>query len=955
MPPSHPVVLTTLGGFALAIGDRTCVPPKTRHARALLACLAYDAGRVFARDELVERFWPEVDPERGRANLATALWAVRRTLEPRADEILRATRAAVSMTGDVQVDATAFEAGIRDPDAGIRKAALRLYRGDFLPEHIDPWSVSQRERLAMAYEAALLSTAREKRDPELAWKSLERNPYAEEAYAILVDHALKLGNRATARGLLARWKAAMEEIDAAPDDAFAGLLRVMDAVPATIDASVLPTMLSSFIGRTDEATRLTDALARSRLVTVTGPGGAGKTRLALHVARAHAGRFTGGLHFVDLGAVARERVIDALASAFGSDSADGDPLSDMVRHLAARTSTCLMVVDNCELLLDDLSAALEHLLPAAPQVQFLLTSREPLRMTGETIVPLPPLSPHDAIVLFLDRAREAGATLGDDDETRDAAGAICTRLDGIPLALELAAARAAAVPLREYNRLLADRFAFLGGGRRGVRPAHRTLRALYDESFERLDFDERKVFRRMACVAAPWSGEALTWVCTDGETATSRAYAALWRLIEKSLVAGESDGERARYRLLESSREYAAERLDEAGDRTLALTRHFAFLLARAHAAEQTFVRDGESAWEAPARAWAAERDHVMHALTCAIADPGRIGDAIALIQAGRRIWARFGPFGEVARLIRLCLAAMPHDVDPLLHGLTWSALCDIETTKSRYEEAANAAEHAIELLRGRAPVQLSRVYVHYLSMLLHRGDPRSAQVRPHAVAAARAAEDDASIWFLLVTDAQLEIDALEADLDAAERQLTEALAIAERMQRRLYIAVTRGSLARIDGRRGRFAVAMEASRAAVQTLREMSAHIQLTYLLVQTAWLSRECGALSEACALASEAIALRSHDDNDSVVLAAIDEYAAALHALGDAERAAVLRGYADHRSTLIAQHVRDDSHAARHAALGVALQASHPAAYARGRRSELHEIVAFPDGNAGAADTG
>ncbi|MDQ6926665.1 MAG: hypothetical protein M3154_10585, partial [Candidatus Eremiobacteraeota bacterium] len=694
---------------------------------------------------------------------------------------------------------------------------------------------------------------------------------------------------------------------------------------------MLPTMLSSFVGRIDEAERLTDALARSRFVTVTGPGGAGKTRLALHVARAQAAGFAGGLHFVDLGAVARERIADALASAFGADSADGEPLSDTARYLAARTSPCLMVVDNCELLLDDLSAALGTLLAASPQVRFLLTSREPVRAVGETVVRLPPLSRPDAIALFLDRAREAGATLGDDDETRNAAAAICTRLDGIPLALELAAARAAAVPLREYDRLLADRFAFLGGARRGVRPAHRTLRALYDESFERLDSDERKVFRRMACVAAPWSGEALSWVCSDEETAPSRAYAALWRLAEKSLVAGESDGERARYRLLESGRAYAAERLAEAGDRTIALTRHFAFLLKRAEDAEQTFLRDGEATWEAPARAWAAERDHVMQALSCAIEDPGRIHDAIALIEAGRRIWARFGPFAEVARLIRLCLAAMPPDMDPLPHGLVWSALCDIEATKSRYEQAAEAAERAIELLRGRAPVQLSRVYVHYVSMLLHRGDPRSALVWPEAVAAARAANDDASIWFLLVTEAQLAIDTLEGDMDATKLQLTEALAIAERMQRRLYIAVTRGYLARVDGRRGRFAIALEASHAVVQTLREMSAHIHLTDLLVQTAWLARESGAMNEACALASEAIALRSHDDNDSVVLAAIDEYAAALHALGDAERAAVLRGYADHRSTLIAHHVRDAAHGARHAALGVALQVSHPVAYA------------------------
>lgn len=476
-----------------------------------------------------------------------------------------------------------------------------------------------------------------------------------------------------------------------------------------------------------------------------------------------------------------------------------------------------------------------------------------------------------------------------------------------------------------------------------MRPAHRTLRALYDESFARLDDDERIVFRRMSCVAAPWSADALVAVCADEDTAPSRALAALWRLVEKSLVTSESDGERARYRLLESSREYAAERLAEAGDAEVTLVRHCAFFLARAEHAERVFLRDGEPAWEVLARAWAAERDHVAFALDRAIGDPARIDVAIAFVLAGRRIWGRFGPFADVARLIRRCLAAMPPDADPVLHGRVWSALCDMEVTRSHYDAAADAAEHAIALLRGRAPVQLARVYVHYLGLLTNAKDPRAELVRPEAIAAARASGDESSIWYLLVSDGLLELDRVAGDLDLAEAKFTEALATAERMQRRLYVAVTRGYLARTSGRRGRFALAVEACRDVIRTLRELSAHIFLSDLLVQTAWFSRECGAFADACALAVEAVALRSQYENDSLGLAALDEYAAALNALGESERAALLRGYTDYRGALAGDRMRFDEHVVRHAPLGARLRAAHPAAYARGERAGPDEIAA------------
>ena len=944
--PSLPsVVLTTLGGFALAVRGENRTPPNTRNARALLACLAFEHGRVFARDELIERFWPDIDPERGRANLATALWSVRRALEPDAGGVVQATRVSVSLTGDVELDATSFERGARDPDPGLRAAALRAYRGDFLPEHADPWSVAQRERLAMAYEAALLAAAREKRDPELAWKTLERDPYAEDAYAILVDHALELGNRTTAQSLLARWKAALDEIGAVPDAAFEQRVRAGEAVAQTVDASVLPTTLSSFVGRTEDAARTAQALAGARVVTLTGPGGVGKTRLALHVARRHADTARGGLHFVDLSAVAPERVGDALAASFGCDPRGGDPVGETARMIAVTAAPRLAVVDNCEAVLEEVAAALEIVLNASPHVRFLLTSREPLRLAGECIVQLSPLPPGEAVDLFAQRAREAGALIGDDAETRAALLDICARLDGIPLALELAAARAAVVPLSEYDRWLAERFDVPGGARRGGRPAHRTLRALYDDGFGRLDAEERTVFRRMACIGAPWRGDALAFASSDDDGGTSTALAALWRLVDKSFVVSETDGDYARYRLLESSRAYGAERLAEAGDGPIARGRHLTFYVAAAERVERTFQRDGERGWDVPARALAADRDHVMSALAYALDDPARRNDAIALILSVRRVWLRFGPLADAARLIRRCVDALPPDIDASRRGALWAALGDIEATRGKFAACVDAADRAIALLRGTPSLVLARSYLQLLNALENVGDPRCEAVRPEAIAVARACGDDGCTWYLLCNDALQRINQSgEPDLAGADVELAEALAIAERMQRGLFTTATRAYLARLDGRRGRFAQGLAATRAAVQSHRAQHSETYLGDALVQLAWFARECGAPHEACAAAAEAIEIGARLEFESMMLAGFDELTAALDAVGDLERSATLRGFADRRRSLTSVYAHYAEHLARHAPLRAAARAAHPQAYARGERAGIGEVLAL-----------
>ncbi len=762
---------------------------------------------------------------------------------------------------------------------------------------------------------------------------------------MLVDHATALGNRSAARALLARWKAALDELGAQPASAFHERELAVDASANVVDASSLPAALSTFVGRVDETARVAQVLGEARLVSLTGPGGAGKTRLALHVARRRSELFPGGLHFVDLAGVAPAGVGEALAAGVGCDPRDGDPVRAVARLLAAARMPRLLVIDNCESVVAQLADALDVLIPASEHLRVLVTSREPLRLSGESVVVVPPLPPADAAALFSARAREAGAELGDDAATHEAIRTICARLDGLPLALELAAARAAVAPLAEYERWLAGRFDLLDGTRRAGRAAHRNLRALYDDGFAQLDAEEQMVFRRMACVAAPWGADALAAVCSDDAAGRSAALAALWRLTDKSFVVSEADGDRARYRLLESSRVYAAEQLAAAGDDEPARRRHLAFYVAAAEHAERIFVRDGERAWEIPARALAAEQAHIAEALRFA-QDDALAEAGLALIGGMRRVWVRFGPHAEAARAIRAHLGRVRDDLDDVRHGAVWSALADVEVTRGAYRAGADAAQRAVELLAGHDGTVLARTYVTLYNALQNlEEDARAAEVAPFAIAAARAARDDACTWYLLVNDALERIAGRsDGDLDAAGAGLREASALAARMERPVLVAATRVYAARLAGRRGSFAEGLAGTRAAIRAYRELGAQPYLADALIQAAWFARELGDPRDARVSLAEAFGLTSPLEHASLISMSLDEFAAASSALGEDALAATVRGYSDGRGVQVKSNRTPPEHVARHAAFGERLRAEQPAAYARGRYAELDEIAAL-----------
>ena len=384
---------------------------------------------------------------------------------------------------------------------------------------------------------------------------------------------------------------APESVDTGADTAAAAPASAQPpALPANIPPNNLPAERSSFIGREQELQSLLRLIDGHRLITLTGIGGSGKTRLALQVGAQVLGQFADGVFFVDLAPVSDSELVSAtVASACGLLLSDGSGLvgvsldDRLLAALARRQS--LLIVDNCEHLVEGVAGLLDRILAECPQISLLATSREALGVEGEQIVPVPSLAlPDDAapggvevneaVRLFIERARLVKPGFALRAENRAAVVEVCRRLDGIPLAIEFAAARVAHLSVQQIAQRLQDRLQLLTGGRRRI-PRQQTLSATLDWSHDLLSEDERAVFRRLAVFAGSFTLEAAEEVCSDRDTGQGQVLALLGSLVAKSLV-GTTEGQPGdmNYRLLETVRLYASEKLAAAGEAQALRTRH---------------------------------------------------------------------------------------------------------------------------------------------------------------------------------------------------------------------------------------------------------------------------------------------------------------------------------------------------------------------------------------------
>jgi predicted ATPase/DNA-binding XRE family transcriptional regulator len=436
----------------------------------------------------------------------------------------------------------------------------------------------------------------------------------------------------------------------------------MPAVTGWSGLSELPVKASSFVGRQHELTELGRQLAVGRLLSLVGPGGIGKTRLALEVVRVAANRYVAGVVFVDLAPLTRpEHVVDAVARAVGLRiELDREPYAAIVSFLAARE--LLLVLDNCEHMVEACAELVTALLQNCPGVTVLATSREPLEVDGESLWRLGPLDEATAARLFIDRAQARRPEF--DSEDGVTVRQVCLALDCLPLAIELAAARVTVLTPAEILPLLKNRLALLGAGGRGRPARQRTLRATIDWSYDLLEPAERQLFRRLAVFVGSFDLAGATKLAGSG------ALDVLGRLVDKSLVVTHVTQSGTRYRLLDTLRYYAWDQLQHAGEVELARRLHVDYFVRRAEALfSPTDSVDG------PSRELDAELDNLRTALEwCLESDPQA---GLRLIGLTRDVWWRRS-FAEGRRWSREFLDRCPEPSVARAQALTTAGTVEV-------------------------------------------------------------------------------------------------------------------------------------------------------------------------------------------------------------------------------------------------------------------------------------
>jgi predicted ATPase/DNA-binding winged helix-turn-helix (wHTH) protein len=430
--------------------------------------------------------------------------------------------------------------------------------------------------------------------------------------------------------------------------------------------------VSELIGREAELSEVMDLVATQRLVTLLGEGGIGKTRLGLEVARHLLPEFPDGVRVAELGPLSDPDLVPAtVAAAFGLEFASGTISADGVAN-ALGSAQVMLVLDNCEHVIAAAANMAEALLHANSAARVLATSREPLRAEGECLYRVPPLAVpaegsedighllrHGAVRLFVARARAADPHFSPDPGIASAVAGICRRLDGIPLAIELAAARGGVLGIPEIAARLDDRFHLLTGGHRTALPRQQTLRATLDWSYDLLPEPERVVLRRVAIFAAGFSLTTATAIAAMGEISATDVVEGIANLVAKSLVRTDTSGASPQYRLLETTRAYALEKLTECGEFET---------IARRHAEHYLKVfEQAEAEWEIrPTAEWVPDYgrhiDNLRAALDWAMSSNGNVSIGVALTVASVPLWAQLLRLDECRRYVERALSILEVD-----------------------------------------------------------------------------------------------------------------------------------------------------------------------------------------------------------------------------------------------------------------------------------------------------
>jgi predicted ATPase/DNA-binding SARP family transcriptional activator len=852
------------GDMSVEDGDRVVGSGSLagRQGRLALAYLTLEAGRAVPRDELAEALWPLGPPTSWQKSLTAVMSRLRRSLEAMRDDgtvALRGERGCYQLVlpSDTWVDVSAAEALVESSRAHVEAGRLSsaaadatvaaaLARRPLLPGDDAPWLDAQRARLREVLATALdcvveagLGTTDAVR---AAQEAVALDPLRERAHIAVMRALAATGERAKALRAYEECRLLLvEELGASPSpETEAVFLRILagepfgtaPSTPATTAVAVA--RRKPFIGRDAETDALVAAVEGNRLVTITGTGGAGKTALAIHVSRVIGARLADGERFVDLSAASdAESVARRLASDLGVRVGPGqDPLAAVGAAIAPQE--LLVVLDNCEQALAGVRAVVAGLLRAAPHVRILGTSREAIAVDDEVVRRIPPLTADEAVELFvfLSAAARPGFELTESNAAD--VGEVCRRLDGLPLAIELAAARIQALTPREIAERLNQRFVLLSDAARV--PRHQTLQAVVAWSYELLDEEAARLLRRLSVFEDGFTLEAAEAICGD---ASASIAGPLTDLLAASLLGRVEQNETSRYAMLETIKEYAAERLADEGEVEEIGRRHAEWFADRVETWQEV-TDDG---------AWHGALGDDLGNYRAALAFSAAHGMTLAPVRlcAGiGRLWHARGLHAEALEEIEAALRdATPSDqTHPswprLLVGA--SSLCfDL----ARLDRAAELAEQALAAARVAEDARTEATALQNLgTVAFARGewDGSDALQREALEVGRRAGNGFVTARSLLM----LGMNSLRAgDNDAAAVHLEEALALFRAAGGALGTAqalLWLGDLCRLDDferARAQFEEALEAARRFGSSVIAHTALVALAGLLTEHGYLA--------------------------------------------------------------------------------------------------------------------
>jgi predicted ATPase/DNA-binding SARP family transcriptional activator len=742
--------------------------------RALLALLLLSANQVVSSDRLIEELWGERSPESGRTALQVRVSQLRKALGDAGTLVVTRAPGYVLEVDAEQLDLARFErlvaeADDADPPAAAAKLreALALWRGPPLADLA--YESFAQPAIARLAEVRLVVT--EKRiDADLA---LGRHAeVAAELEALVAEHPLR--ERMRAQLMLALYRCGrqadalavyqgarrelVEELGLEPSPPLRELeqsiLRQdpsLDLAPRAPSMAVfpdgpepsverrynLPAQVSSFVGRERELSDLQGLLSRTRTLTLVGAGGVGKTRLALELGGRALDGWRDGAWFVDLAPLADPALVAAkVASVLAVPVAAGRPASDAV-VAALRSRELIVILDNCEHLIDSAATLAGQIVTACPMAAVVSTSREPLRIGGEQVYRVPSLSlpaaddenpeclpDSEAVRLFVDRARQQRPGFALDTHNCPSVSRLCRRLDGIPLAIELAAARVRAMPVDEIEKRLDRRFGLLVGGNRTALPRQQTLQALIDWSYDLLSASEQELLERLSVFAGGFDLEGAEAIADRGQDTS--VFDEVVALVDKSLV--EWDDIKDRYRLLESIREYAGAKLLARGPEaaSAARTAHRNCYLRLAEIATPHLVGHDQLPWLDRLEL---EVDNLRLAITQCNSDP-EPEPGLRFVRALRYFWIRREPRAEAAQSVCEALDRADAQARTLLRGQALAAAAHVLTKiTADYDDAAVRAREALSIAEALRDERLrADALAGLLELAANRGDAETHQ-----------------------------------------------------------------------------------------------------------------------------------------------------------------------------------------------------------------------------------